>query len=71
MDCTVTTMMHAVRRYFRFAHIDGPISSDPAVYREPVAVFACLAAAVSGTVGMRSIQRVVATCGALLAFTGG
>ena len=25
-------MMHAVRRYFRFAHIDGLIGSDPAVY---------------------------------------
>ena len=25
-------MMHAVRRYFRFAHIDGLIPSDPAVY---------------------------------------
>ena len=25
-------MMHAVRGYFRFAHIDGLISSDPAVY---------------------------------------
>jgi len=24
--------MHAVRRYFRFAHVDGPIGSDPAVY---------------------------------------
>ena len=26
------TMMHAVRGYFRFAHIDGLISADPAVY---------------------------------------
>lgn len=25
MDCSVTTMMHAVRGYFRFAHIDGLI----------------------------------------------
>jgi integrase/recombinase XerD len=25
-------MMHAVRGYFRFAHIDGLITSDPAVY---------------------------------------
>ena len=25
-------MMHAVRGYFRFAHIDGLIPSDPAVY---------------------------------------
>jgi integrase/recombinase XerD len=32
MDSTVTTMMHAVRGYFRFAHIDGLIPSDPAVY---------------------------------------
>lgn len=27
----VNTMMHAVRGYFRFAHIDGLIGSDPAV----------------------------------------
>jgi Phage integrase, N-terminal SAM-like domain len=32
MDSSVVTMMHAVRGYFRFAHIDGLISSDPAVY---------------------------------------
>src|SRR6478735_7574274 len=32
MASSVTTMMHAVRGYFRFAHIDGTISSDPAVY---------------------------------------
>src|SRR5450631_1257178 len=32
MDSSVNTMMHAVRGYFRFAHIDGLISSDPAVY---------------------------------------
>jgi integrase/recombinase XerD len=31
-DSTVTTMMHGVRGYFRFAHIDGLIASDPAVY---------------------------------------
>jgi integrase/recombinase XerD len=30
MDSTVTTMMHGVRGYFRFAHIDGLIASDPA-----------------------------------------
>jgi integrase/recombinase XerD len=32
MASSVTTMMHAVRGFFRFAHIDGTISSDPAVY---------------------------------------
>jgi len=32
MDSSVVTMMHAVRGFFRFAHIDGLISSDPAVY---------------------------------------
>jgi hypothetical protein len=31
MDSTVTTMMHAVRRFLRFAHIDGPRLSDSAV----------------------------------------
>lgn len=32
MDSTVVTMMHGVRGFFRFAHIDGLIASDPAVY---------------------------------------
>jgi site-specific recombinase XerD len=32
MDSTVVTMMHGVRGYFRFAHVDGLIGSDPAVY---------------------------------------
>ncbi len=32
MDSSVNTMMHAVRGYVRFAHIDGLIGSDPAVY---------------------------------------
>jgi integrase/recombinase XerD len=32
MDSSVTTMTHAVRGFFRFAHIDGLIPSDPAVY---------------------------------------
>src|SRR5918999_544731 len=32
MDSTVTTMMHAVRGFFRFAHIDGLIPFDPAVH---------------------------------------
>ena len=32
MDSSVTTMMHAVRGFFRLAHIDGLIPSDPAVY---------------------------------------
>jgi integrase/recombinase XerD len=31
MDSSVVTMMHAVRGFFRFAHIDGLIVSDPAV----------------------------------------
>ena len=29
---SVNTMMHAVRGFFRFAHIDGLITADPAVY---------------------------------------
>src|SRR6478609_181110 len=32
VDSSVNTMMHAVRGYFRFAHIDGLIPADPAVY---------------------------------------
>jgi site-specific recombinase XerD len=32
MDSSVTTMMHGVRGFFRFAHIDGTIAADPAVY---------------------------------------
>ena len=32
MGSSVNTMMHAVRGYFRFAHIDGLIGSDPAIY---------------------------------------
>src|SRR4051812_39046959 len=32
MDSSVVTMMHAVRGYFRFAHIDGLITADPAIY---------------------------------------
>jgi integrase/recombinase XerD len=32
MDSSVNTTMHAVRGFFRFAHIDGLIPSDPAVY---------------------------------------
>ena len=32
MDSSVVTTMHAVRGFFRFAHIDGLIVSDPAVY---------------------------------------
>lgn len=31
-DSTVNTMMHGVRGFFRFAHIDGLIPADPAVY---------------------------------------
>ena len=32
MDSSVVTMMHGVRGFFRFAHIDGLIGSDPALY---------------------------------------
>lgn len=32
MDSSVVTMMHGVRGYFRFAHIDGLVPADPAVY---------------------------------------
>lgn len=32
MDSSINTMMHAVRGFFRFAHVDGLISADPAVY---------------------------------------
>jgi site-specific recombinase XerD len=32
MASSVNTSMHAVRGFFRFAHIDGRIPSDPAVY---------------------------------------
>jgi site-specific recombinase XerD len=31
-DSSVVTMMHAVRGFFRFAHIDGLVASDPAIY---------------------------------------
>lgn len=32
MDSSVKTMMHGVRGFFRFAHIDGTIATDPAAY---------------------------------------
>lgn len=32
MDSSVVTMLHGVRGFFRYAHIDGTIASDPAVY---------------------------------------
>jgi hypothetical protein len=32
MVSSVNTMMHGVRGFFRFAHIDGLIAADPAVY---------------------------------------
>ncbi len=32
MASSVNTMMHGVRGFFRFAHIDGLIPADPAVY---------------------------------------
>jgi site-specific recombinase XerD len=31
-DSTICTMMHGVRGFFRFAHIDGLITADPTVY---------------------------------------
>ena len=31
-DSSVVTMMHGVRGFFRFAHFDGLITADPAVY---------------------------------------
>ena len=34
MDSSVVTTMHAVRGFFRFAHIDGLIPADPAVYAQ-------------------------------------
>jgi integrase/recombinase XerD len=32
MDSSVVSMMNGVREFFRFAHIDGLIPADPAVY---------------------------------------
>ena len=32
MPSSINTMMHGVRGFFRFAHIDGLTPSDPAVY---------------------------------------
>jgi integrase/recombinase XerD len=32
LPSSVNTMMHGVRGYFRYAHIDGLIAADPAVY---------------------------------------
>jgi integrase len=32
MPSSINTMMHSVRGFFRFAHIDGLIPADPAVY---------------------------------------
>jgi site-specific recombinase XerD len=32
METSVVTMMHAVGGFFRFAHVDGLIPADPAVY---------------------------------------
>lgn len=34
MASSVNTMMHAVHGFFRFAHIDGLIVADPAVYAQ-------------------------------------
>jgi integrase/recombinase XerD len=31
-DSSINTMLHGVRGFFRFAHIDGLIAADPAVY---------------------------------------
>jgi site-specific recombinase XerD len=32
MPSSINTMMHGIRGYFRFAHIDGLTPHDPAVY---------------------------------------
>jgi integrase/recombinase XerD len=32
MDTSITKMLHSVRGFFRFAHIDGLIPADPAVF---------------------------------------
>jgi integrase len=32
MPSSINTMMHGIRGFFRFAHIDGLVPSDPAVY---------------------------------------
>ena len=32
MASTINTSMHGIRGYFKFAHIDGQITADPAVY---------------------------------------
>ena len=32
MDSSVVTILHGVRGFFRFAHVDGLIAADPAVY---------------------------------------
>ncbi len=32
MDSSINTMMHGVRGFFRFAHVDGLVAADPAVY---------------------------------------
>ncbi len=34
MDSSVNTMMHGVRGFFRFAHIDGSIPADPRCTRD-------------------------------------
>ena len=54
MDSSVNTMMHAVRGYFRFAHIDGVIGSDPAVYARLPKVHR----AESGTHGLERLELI-------------
>jgi integrase/recombinase XerD len=34
-DSSINTMLHGVRGFFRFTHIDGLIAADPAVYARP------------------------------------
>lgn len=56
MDSSVNTMMHAVLGYFRFAHIDGTITADPAVRRAPSGYSPPICTGpgiVAGTWGMR------------------
>ncbi len=38
-DSSINTMLHGVRGFFRFAHIDGLITADPAVYARLPKVF--------------------------------
>ena len=42
MDSSVVTMMHGVRGFFRFAHIDGTITAEEAVRRVPGLIRGCV-----------------------------